>query len=162
MSRIAQVEMRVEVDDADLRRRLPSGEMLGQAGPAAEGHLMAATEHQRQVPRLQQRTDATRQARLGGGQVAVLADHVAGVEGRRFTVPGQVGQSLAQGQRPAGGADATMIASHALVAGEAEQGQAWLAGLGQRLDALVPARAVRLGVGTTAPGSHAVTISEHE
>ncbi|MNY54575.1 hypothetical protein D3C86_1904660 [compost metagenome] len=76
-------------------------------------------------------------------------------------MPGQVGQQLADRCRGAGGADAALVAAHALVAGEAEQGQARLLALAQRLDALVPARAVGLGVDAAAPGVHVQAINVH-
>jgi hypothetical protein len=161
MGRVAQVEMGVEVDDAD-PRGMVAGEVLGQAGPAAEGHFVAAAEHHGEMAGIQQRADVAPEAGLGRFQVAVLADHVASIVGRRLAVPGQVGQGLAHRQRRGGGADPTMVAAHALVAGEAEQGQARLAVAAKGANALVPARAVRLGVGTPAPGLHGMAISVHE
>ncbi len=136
-------------------------EMLGQARPAAEGHLVAAAEDDRQVASIQQRADIAPQARLRAFQVAVFAGHVAGIVGRRLAMPGQVGQGLAQRLRPAGGTDATVIAAHALVAGEAEQGQARRAVFAQRANALVPARAVRLGVDAAGPAGHGKAVSVH-
>ncbi len=161
MGRITQVEMGVEIDYPDTRGGLAT-EMFGQPGPTAERHFMAAANHQRQMTGVQQRADVVSEACLGRFQVAVLAGHVTGVIGRRLAMPGQVGQGLAYALRRAGSTDATLVAAHAFVAGKTQQRQARLAVFGQRLDALVPARAVGFRVGATAPGGHAVTISEHK
>ncbi|MCY1453097.1 hypothetical protein D9M71_700670 [compost metagenome] len=110
---------------------------------------------------VEQLGDAGAEALLGGIQVAVIAADVAGIEGRAPAVPGQVGQQLADRRRRARGADAALVAAHALVAGEAEQGQARLAVRAQRLDALVPARAVGFGVDAAAPGVHGQAINVH-
>lgn len=83
MGRVAQVEMGVEIDDADLWGR-SAGEMLGQARPAAEGHFVAATEDDGQVAGIQQRADVAPEARLRRFQIAVLAGYVARVVGRRL------------------------------------------------------------------------------
>src|SRR3990167_4312788 len=61
VSRVAQVEMRIEIDNSDTWGghpwRAASGHMLGNTLPATEGHLMAAAENDGQMPGIQQRAD---------------------------------------------------------------------------------------------------------
>ncbi len=52
MGRVAQVEVGVEIDDADSWSTLAE-KVLGKARPTAEGHFMAAADHQRQMAGVQ-------------------------------------------------------------------------------------------------------------
>src|SRR5690606_36917032 len=93
---VAQVEVGIEVDDTDARRVLAAAlEMRGQALPGAEGDLVAATEHEREMAAAEDRGERARQARLRRLELAVGAHHVAGVVGRSAAVPGQAGERLA-------------------------------------------------------------------
>ncbi|MNN25194.1 hypothetical protein D3C81_1386530 [compost metagenome] len=161
MGRVAQVEVGVEVDDAQARRLAGVVQVGGEAQPAAVGQLVAAAEDDRPVAGGQQCGDPRAELALRRVEVAVGAGHVAGVEDRAAAVPGQVGQRAADRLRPGGGADAAVVAAHALVAGEAEQGHAGRAGGGQRLDALVPAQGVRPGIDPAAPRRHVRALSGH-
>src|SRR3990167_1353321 len=175
VSRVAQIEVRVEIDNADTRgghpwdghpwgghpRRSSAGQMLGDTLPAAEGHFMAATQHDGQVPGIQQRADVMAETRLGAFQIAVGAQHITSVIGRALAMPGQIGQRFAHRQRTIYRANAAMVAPHAFVAGETEQGHAGLAVGTDRLNALVPARAVGFRVDAALPELHGVAISVH-
>ena len=105
---------------------------------------MAATQHNRQMPGIQQRADVMAEARLRALQIAIGAEHITGVVGRALAVPGQIGQRLAHRQRTIYRADAAMVAAHPFVAGETQQGHAGLTVRTERLDALVTAAGFRV------------------
>src|SRR3990167_4288538 len=170
VSRVAQIEVRVEIDNAYTRgghpwdghpRRSSAGQMLGDTLPAAEGHFMAATQHDGQMPGIQQRADVMAETHLGALQIAIGAQHITGVIGRALAMPGQIGQRFAHRQRTIYRAHAAMVAAHAFVACETEQGHARLAVSAQFLNALVPARAVGFRVDAALPELHGVAISVH-
>ena len=117
---VAQVEMRVEIEDTDARQALMPTQVAGEAGEAGVGDFVAAAQSDHPVAAREQVGDALRVAFLGGFQI-VAGDDVAGVVDRLLAVPGQVGQRATQGWRSVARALATLVAAHAFVAGEPEQ-----------------------------------------
>ena len=98
-------------------------------------------------------------------EVLLDIDELAAAEGENWVWEGarvlrpEYRRALVELSR--GGADATVVAAHAFVAGKAEQGQARFAVFAQRANALVPARAVRLGVDAAGPAGHGKAVSVH-
>ena len=86
MGRVAQVEMRIEIDDAYAWGGLPwdgllrglllqsiAAQMPGKPLPATERHFMASAKHDRQMARIEQCADIATQTSLRRFQIAVGA-----------------------------------------------------------------------------------------
>lgn len=95
-------------------------QVVGQAGETGVGDLVAAAQADHLVTAPEQLGDAPGITLLGAFQVFGSLD-VAGVVERLFTVPGQVGQGPAQSRWALARALASLVAAHALVAGETQQ-----------------------------------------
>ena len=121
---MAQVQVGVDIDDADARRAAGGFQVSGQAEEAAVSHFVAAAEHDGKLTVVQQAGHLPAQFGLGGFQFVVAAMHVAGVVGGLRLMPGQIGQRAADGARRGRRARAALVAAHAGVAGKAQQGDA--------------------------------------
>ncbi|MNS36155.1 hypothetical protein D3C72_683410 [compost metagenome] len=133
----AQIEVGIEVDDADPAL---ATQMAIEAAPAAEGHLVAPPQHQREVTQIQRTGDPLGQPVVGGIEIAVLAGQIAAVMDGTAQMPGAVGEQLAHRQRGSGGADPPLVAAHPFVTGKTEQHHAGLAVGLPGLHLVVPAQ----------------------
>ena len=149
---MAQVKVRVKIENADTRRRGVTAQVVGQPAETGEGDFMPPAQPQRQVALFQQVADQRRVGVLCAFEVAARTCHVTRVVERRRAVPGQIGQRFAQGGWPLARAGSALIAFHSFVTGQANQRRARGQARRQRLDPLVPAqRALPFG-GVNAPG----------
>ncbi len=135
----AQVEVGIEIDDADPAL---TDQMTVETAPAAERHLVTASHHQREVSLIQQARYPLGQAGMSGIEIAVVAGQIPAVIDGTGQMPGTVGQQLADRQRCASGPHAPLVAAHPLVTGKAHQGDAGFGRPAQRpvLHLVVPAQ----------------------
>ncbi|MNF72116.1 hypothetical protein D3C84_540860 [compost metagenome] len=153
---VAQVEVGVEVEDADTRARLALAQVFGQAQKAGIGDLVPAAQPQRQMALLEQLADALGISLLRTFQVSADTGDVAAVVQSALATPGQVGQGFAQGLWPLAGAATALVAADAFVARQAHQGAAGCLRAAVRLHPLVPAQCRRafVSVNTALPHGH--------
>ncbi|MNO97540.1 hypothetical protein D3C76_892510 [compost metagenome] len=92
---MAQVEVRIEIDDADARALFVPSQMSGQAKKTGVGDFVPAAQAQWQMPLIKQFRHSLGIGLLGAFQIAAEADEVAAVIHRTLAAPGQVSQCLA-------------------------------------------------------------------
>ncbi|MNJ24505.1 hypothetical protein D3C77_189280 [compost metagenome] len=156
MRGVAQVEVGVEVEDADTRARLALAQVFGQAQKAGVGDLVPAAQPQGQMALVEQLTDALGIGLLRTFQVSADTGDVAAVVQSALATPGQVGQGFAQGLWPLAGAAAALVAADTFVARQAHQGAAGRLRAAAGLHPLVPAQCRRafVSVNTALPHGH--------
>lgn len=134
---LADIKMRIEVDDADACRWLP--EVVRKTAVTRIGNLMSATEANDGVSGFKQRRHACGECHLCCLKVAIDAGNIAGIVQMRLPVQdGKIAHRRAQCGWPLSRARPTMVSAHAFVGGETEECHAWR-GVGPcRDDDLVP------------------------
>ena len=171
----AQVEVRVEVHDAELRRAALVLEVIVLALKVAEGRLVTAAEHDGEEPAAQYLLDREAQLTLALLKRDLVADDVARVEELDLLRKGagQVRHLTAHEVRRERRAGAALVARHALVAAKADKGKAerpverrTAVVEIERLHPLVPAEGVVIAVAVYAalPAGHGadIMIQKHE
>ena len=117
--RLPQVEVGVQVQHT--HALVPQAVAAGASQVAAPRGVVAATQDDHGVARVQEACDLVAQGVLAVLQVAARDHHGAGVVNAEVGMHRQRGEGTAQGVRALGGAHAALVAAHALVAGEADE-----------------------------------------
>ena len=117
--RLPQVEVGIQVQHA--HALVPQVFAAGAAQVAAPRGVVAAAQDDHGIAGVQEARDLVPQGVLAALQVAVRDHHGARVVDAEVGMHRQGGEGTAQGVRALGGAHATLVAAHALVAGEADE-----------------------------------------
>lgn len=156
-ARRAQIEMGVEIQDQHARAVASRIEMRAESLPRAPRHFVTAAQHHRLRPGIELMAYRVGQCCLRRLEIIAVTGDIAGIEQARDVVGGQVRQRPTDRLRTLTGANASLVAFDARIAGEAEQhGRAACRRISARIDLAhdveLPARVATLaGIRAPAP-----------